>query len=47
MVFHLYNLTESEMNQVLDSFKDLSFKDRSQIQNEYWNIANYKFLPEI
>jgi len=35
------------MNQVLDSFKDLSFKDRSRIQNEYWNIANNKFLLEI
>ena len=47
LVFHLYNLTESEMLHVLDSFKDLSIKDRNQIQNEYWNIANKKFQLEI
>lgn len=46
LVFHLYNLTESEMLQVLDTFKDLSIKDRNQIQNEYWNIANNKFQLE-
>lgn len=43
LVFHLYGLTEQEMLQVLDTFKDLSIKDRNQIQNEYWNIANNKF----
>lgn len=43
LVFHLYKLTESEMLQVLDTFKDMSIKDRNQIQNEYWNIANNKF----
>jgi hypothetical protein len=47
LVFHLYNLTESEMLLVLDSYKDLSIKDRNQIQNEYWNIANNKFQLEI
>jgi hypothetical protein len=46
LVFHLYGLTENEMVQVLDSFKDLSIKDRNQIQNEYWNIANNKFKIE-
>jgi len=43
LVFHLYSLTEQEMLQVLDTFKDLSIKDRNQIQNEYWNITNNKF----
>ncbi len=43
LVFHLYGLTEKEMLQILDSFKELSIKDRNQIQNEYWNIANNKF----
>jgi len=47
LVFHLYHLTEGEMNQVLDTFKDLGIKDRNQIQNEYWNIANNKFQLEI
>jgi len=42
----LYKLTESEMLQVLDTFKDLSIKDRNQIQNEYWNITNNKFQLE-
>lgn len=46
LVFHLYGLAENEMMQVLDSFKDLSIKDRNQIQNEYWNIANNKFKIE-
>lgn len=46
LVFHLYKLTESEMLQVLDTFKDLSIKDRNQIQNEYWNITNNKFQLE-
>jgi hypothetical protein len=46
LVFYLYGLTELEMLQVLDSFKDLSIKDRNQIQNEYWNIANNKFQLE-
>lgn len=43
LVFHLYDLNEQEMIQVLDTFKELSIKDRNQIQNEYWNIANNKF----
>lgn len=47
LVFHLYNLTEIEMLQVLDTFKDMSIKDRNQIQNEYWNIANNKFQLEV
>lgn len=47
LVFHLYGLTEQEMLQVLDTFKELSIKDRNQIQNEYWNIANNKFQLEI
>lgn len=46
LVFHLYSLTEQEMLQMLDAFKDLSIKDRNQIQNEYWNIANNKFQLE-
>jgi len=46
LVFHFYGLTEQEMLQVLDTFKDLSIKDRNQIQNEYWNIANNKFQLE-
>lgn len=47
LVFHLYSLTEQEMLQVLETFKDLSIKDRNQIQNEYWNIANNKFQLEV
>ncbi|MBK8626478.1 MAG: Eco57I restriction-modification methylase domain-containing protein [Saprospiraceae bacterium] len=47
LVFHLYGLTEQEMLQVLDTFKDLSIKDRNQIQNEYWNIGNNKFQLDI
>lgn len=46
LVFQLYGLTEQEMLQILDTFKDLSIKDRNQIQNEYWNIANNKFQLE-
>jgi adenine-specific DNA-methyltransferase len=46
MVFKLYDLTEEEMLQILDTFSDLSIKDRNQIQNEYWNIANNKFKIE-
>ena len=46
LVFHLYGLTEQEMLQVLDTFKNLSIKDRNQIQNEFWNIANNKFQLE-
>ena len=46
LVFHLYKLTEIEMLQVLDTFKDMSIKDRDQIQNEYWNISNNKFQLE-
>ncbi len=46
LVFRLYKLTESEMLQVLDTFKDMSIKDRNQIQNEYWNITNNKFQLE-
>jgi hypothetical protein len=47
LVFHYYGLSEKEMLEVLDTFKDLSIKDRNQIQNEYWNIANNKFQLEI
>lgn len=43
LVFQIYGLTENEVLQVLDTFKDLSIKDRNQIQNEFWNIANNKF----
>ena len=46
LFFHTYGLTEQDMLQVLDTFKDLSIKDRNQIQNEYWNIANNKFQLE-
>jgi adenine-specific DNA-methyltransferase len=45
-IFHLYGLNESEMVQVLETFQDLSIKDRNQIQNEYWNISNNKFKTE-
>jgi hypothetical protein len=47
LVFHLYGLTEAEMNQVLLTFKDLDTKDRTQIVNEYKNINNNKFRLEI
>ncbi|MDZ4822759.1 MAG: hypothetical protein SH856_04825 [Flavobacteriales bacterium] len=47
MVFHLYAIGESEMLQVLDTFKDLSIKDRNQIQNEYRNVGNGRFDTEI
>ena len=47
LVFHYYGLTEDEMLHVLDSFRDLSIKERNQIQNEYWNIANNKFQIEL
>jgi hypothetical protein len=47
MVFHQYNLTEEEMVQVLNSFKDLSIKDKNQIQNEYRNIKFGKFALEV
>ena len=43
LIFHQYQLTEDEMLDVLDTFRDLSIKDRNQIQNEFWNIANNKF----
>lgn len=46
LVFHIYNLTEQEVFLVLDTFKDLSIKDKTQIQNEFWNIANNKFQLE-
>ncbi len=46
LIFSLYDLTESEMMQVLEAFKDLSIKDRNQIKNEYWNITNNKFQLE-
>jgi spore coat polysaccharide biosynthesis predicted glycosyltransferase SpsG len=46
LVFRLYGLTENEILQVLETFKDLSIKDRNQIQNEYWNITNNKFQLE-
>jgi len=36
-------LSESEMLQVLDTFKDLSIKDRNQIQNEHRNVGNGRF----
>ena len=47
LVFHLYGLTETEMLQVLDSFKGLSIKDRNQVQNEFWAIANNRFNLEL
>ncbi len=47
LVFHLYGLTEVKMNQVLDTFKYLDTKDRTQIVNEYKNIINNKFRVEI
>jgi adenine-specific DNA-methyltransferase len=47
LVFHLYGLTEVEMSQVLDTFKDLDAKDRTQIVNEYKKISNNKFKLEI
>lgn len=47
LVFNLYGLTESEMLQVLDTFKDLSMKDKTTIHNEYRNIKNNHFKLEI
>ncbi len=47
LVFHFYGLSEADMNLILDTFKDLSIKDRNQIQNEYWNVANGKFRLEV
>jgi len=43
IVFHLYKLDENEMLQILDTFKELSVKDRTQIHNEYRNIKLNKF----
>ena len=43
LVFNLYDLTEDEILQILNSVTDLSIKDKNQIQNEFWNIANNKF----
>ena len=47
MVFYEYNLTEEDMVQVLNSFKDLSIKDKNQIQNEYRNIKFGKLALEV
>ncbi len=47
LVFHLYGLTEVEMNQVLDTFKDLISENRNHIVREYVNIANSTFQLEI
>ena len=47
LVFHLYDLTENEMLQVLDTFKDLSIKDKNAIHNEFRNIKNNHFKLEI
>jgi len=47
LVFHLYGLNEAEMNQVLDTFTSLDTKHRTQIVNEYRNIANNKFRLEV
>lgn len=47
LVFHLYGLTEVEMNQVLDTFKDLDTKHRTQIINEYDNISNNTFRVDL
>ncbi len=47
LVFHFYGLNEADMNLILDTFKDLSIKDRNQIQNEYWNVGNGKFRLEV
>jgi len=47
LVFHLYGLTENEMLQVLDTFNDLSMKDKNTIHNEYRNIKNNHFKLEI
>ncbi|TKK70218.1 hypothetical protein FC093_05570 [Ilyomonas limi] len=47
LAFHLYGLTEEEMLQVLDSFSDLSSKERNGIHNEYRNIQNKHFKLEV
>lgn len=47
LVFHLYELNESEMNQVLDMFPNLDTINRTQIENEYKNITNNKFRLEL
>lgn len=47
LVFHLYGLTEEEALQILDSFSELSIKDKNQIHNEYRNIQHKHFNPEL
>jgi hypothetical protein len=47
LFFHYYDLNESEILEVLNTFKDLGIMDRNQIQNEYWNISNNKFQTEV
>lgn len=47
LVFHFYGLSREDMDLILDTFDDLSIKDRNQIQNEYWNVGNGKFRLEL
>jgi hypothetical protein len=47
LICQLYNLTEEEMLQILDSFSDLSSKERNGIHNEYRNIQNKHFKTEV
>jgi|GEM_PF-1561655 len=47
LVFHFYGLSREDMDLILDTFDDLSIKDRNQIQNEYWNVGNGKFRLEV
>lgn len=47
LIFQYLGFTEEEMLHILGTFKDLSAKDRNQIQNEFWNIANNKFNLEL
>jgi hypothetical protein len=47
LIFALYSLSESQMLQILDGFRDLSIKDRTQIHNEFRNIRNRHFHVQL
>ena len=42
LIFHIYGLTQEEMNQVLDTIKDLVQIDRDQIEKEYLDLIQEK-----
>lgn len=47
LVFMSFNFSEEEMLQVLQSFPELSTKEKNGIHNEYRNIQNKHFKTEI